>query len=481
MIRLRHKVLIHSFRLLDQIILVAAAALIIYFRPEIALSGGSPVAQATYRMVDTVGVLLLALGWVGIFAYCIRYKADRFVALKTQLKDLVKATTLASFWLIAVSAVFSVRSINPANILIFWTVVTGAGVVSRLLLRVTLISARRSGYNYRFLLVIGANGRAREVVAKIDSRPELGYKIVGFVAETPQAREAWLASPGIRGEIVGDLPDLQAVLKRERVDEMIVCLPVESRFSDIVKVVQHARDLGVVVRLMPELNDGTLFKSLHLEEFEGEHVVTLFREQMLLQLLAKRAVDAGLSFAALIVLAPLMLVVAILIKATSPGPVFFAQDRVGMNQRRFRIYKFRSMVIDAEEKKKELAHLNEIADGPAFKMKDDPRITRIGRFIRKTSIDELPQLFNVLHGEMSLVGPRPPLPDEVKRYEWLFRKRLSVKPGITCVWQISGRSNTTFERWMQMDNEYIENWSIWLDLKILVKTVPAVLLGRGAS
>jgi exopolysaccharide biosynthesis polyprenyl glycosylphosphotransferase len=481
MIRLRHKVLIHSFRLLDQMILVAAAALIIYFRPEIALRGGSPLALATYRMVDTVGVLLLALGWVGIFAYCIRYKADRFVALKTQLKDLVKATTLASFWLIAVSAVFSVRSINPANILIFWAAVTAAGVVSRLLLRVTLISARRSGYNYRFLLVIGANARAREVVAKLDSRRELGYKIVGYVAETPQAREAWVASPGSRGEIVGDLPDLQAVLKRERVDEMIVCLPVESRFSDIVTVVQHARDLGVVVRLMPELQDGSLFKSLHLEEFEGEHVVTLFREQMLLQLLAKRVVDAGLSLAALIVLAPLMLVVAILIKVSSPGPVFFAQDRVGMNQRRFRIYKFRSMVIDAEEKKKELAHLNEIADGPAFKMKDDPRITRIGRFIRKTSIDELPQLFNVLHGEMSLVGPRPPLPDEVKRYEWLFRKRLSVKPGITCVWQISGRSNTTFERWMQMDNEYIENWSIWLDMKILVKTVPAVLLGRGAS
>jgi exopolysaccharide biosynthesis polyprenyl glycosylphosphotransferase len=232
---------------------------------------------------------------------------------------------------------------------------------------------------------------------------------------------------------------------------------------------------------MPDLEDGSLFKSLHLEEFEGEHVVTLFREQMLLQLLAKRAVDTVVSLAALIVLAPLMVTVAILIKVTSPGPVFFAQDRVGMNQRRFRIYKFRSMCIDAEEKKKELAHLNEIADGPAFKMKNDPRITKIGRFIRKTSIDELPQLFNVLHGEMSLVGPRPPLPDEVKKYEWLFRKRLSVKPGITCVWQISGRSNITFERWMEMDNEYIENWSIWLDIKILFKTVPAVLLGRGAA
>ncbi|MCW1922892.1 sugar transferase [Luteolibacter arcticus] len=481
MIRLRHKVLIHSFRLLDQLTLVAAAALIIYFRPEIALFGGHPTTPATPRITDTIGVLILALGWVGIFAYTIRYKADRFVALTTQIKDLVKATTLAAFWLMLVSGIFAVGSFNTLNILFFWSAVTGAGVISRLALRLVLMSARRSGYNYRYLLIIGANSRANEVADKIDAKPELGYKIIGFVAENESTRQTWSERNSHRGEVLGTLDELQGVLKRERVDEMMVCLPVESRFSDIVTVVQHARDLGVVVRLMPDLQDESLFKNVHLEEFEGEAVVTMFREQMLLQLLAKRMVDAALSLTALIVLAPLMLVVAILIKVTSPGPVFFAQDRVGMNQRSFRIYKFRSMVVDAEAKKKELAHLNEIADGPAFKMKDDPRITRIGRFIRKTSIDELPQLFNVLHGEMSLVGPRPPLPDEVKKYEWLFRKRLSVKPGITCVWQISGRSNTTFERWMQMDSEYIDNWSIWLDFKILVKTVPAVLFGRGAS
>jgi exopolysaccharide biosynthesis polyprenyl glycosylphosphotransferase len=463
------------------LILVAAAALIIYFRPEFAVRGHSPPVPATPHYEDTMGMLLLGLGWVAIFAYCIRYRADRFVALRTQIKDLVKATSLASFWLAIVCGFFNVRSITTENVLLFWAMVTVAGVFSRLALRMMLMSARRSGYNYRFLLVIGANKRAHDVVSRIDARQELGYKIVGFVAENEAAQQGWAEMPTHRGEVLGLLPDLQTVLKRERVDEMIVCLPVDSRFSDIVTVVQHARDLGVVVRLMPDLQDGSLFKTLHLEEFEGEHVVTLFREQMLLQLLAKRAVDTFVSATALVVLAPLMLAVAALIKVTSPGPVFFAQDRVGMNQRRFRIYKFRSMVIDAEAKKKELAHLNEIADGPAFKMKNDPRITKIGRFIRKTSIDELPQLFNVLHGEMSLVGPRPPLPEEVKKYEWMFRKRLSVKPGITCVWQISGRSNTTFERWMEMDNEYIENWSIWLDIKILLKTVPAVLLGRGAA
>jgi exopolysaccharide biosynthesis polyprenyl glycosylphosphotransferase len=201
---------------------------------------------------------------------------------------------------------------------------------------------------------------------------------------------------------------------------------------------------------------------------------------MLGQLLVKRLIDAAFSLAVLIVLLPLMVVVALLIKLTSPGPVFFVQERVGMNQRHFHLYKFRSMVVDAEQRQSELAALNE-RDGPVFKIQKDPRATPIGRFIRMTSIDELPQLFNVLSGEMSLVGPRPPLPDEVKRYKWLFRKRLCVKPGITCIWQISGRDNVSFESWMQMDHEYIDNWSLWLDLMILFKTIPAVLFVRGAS
>jgi exopolysaccharide biosynthesis polyprenyl glycosylphosphotransferase len=480
MIRLRHKLLIQMFRLFDQLVLVFASVCIIYFRPEILMRGGSHILEATIEIQDAAGMLILGIGWIGIFDYFIRYKADRLVALHNQLKNLLKATSLATFWLMIVCAAFGVKSFNVFNILIFFVVVTLIGIVSRLALRVILLSARRSGYNYRFLLVIGANSRSREVAGKIDGKPELGYKIVGFVAETPEAMAEWPeSSPGGR-EVLGLLSNLRDILIGERVDEVIVCLPVDARFSDITMIVQHARDLGIVVRLMPEFADGTLLRNLHVEEFEDEYVVTLFREQMLLQLLLKRLIDTALSLVVLIILCPLMAAVAILIKLTSPGPVLFVQNRVGMNQRQFRLYKFRSMVADAEARKRELAHLNE-RDGPAFKIENDPRITRIGRFIRKTSIDELPQLFNVLSGEMSLVGPRPPLPDEVKKYEWMFRKRLSVKPGITCIWQISGRNNVSFDRWMQMDHEYIENWSFWLDLKILAKTVPAVLLSRGAS
>ena len=480
MIRLRHKLLIHMFRLFDQLVLIATVAIIILFRPEIGIQGGGGLLDATFPLGDAIGMLILAVGWVGIFDYFIRYKADRLVALNTQLKSLVKATGAAAFWLMIICTVFSVKSLNIFNVLIFFAVVTAVGVVSRLLLRLLLLGVRRSGYNYRYLLVIGASERALQTAIKIDGRPELGYKIVGFVAETPEAMAEWESREHGTWKVLGLLETLREILIAERVDEIVVCLPVEVRFSDITMIVQHAHDLGIVVRLMPEIADGALLKSMHIEEFEDEYVVTLFREQLLMQLLIKRLLDAALSLVVLAILFPLMVVAAILIKLTSPGPVLFVQNRVGMNQRQFKLYKFRSMVADAEARKCQLAHLNE-RDGPAFKIENDPRTTPIGRFIRRTSIDELPQLFNVLSGEMSLVGPRPPLPAEVQRYEWLFRKRLSVKPGITCIWQVSGRNNVSFDRWMEMDHEYVENWSLWLDLKILLVTIPAVLFSRGAS
>lgn len=480
MIRLRHKLLIDMFRLFDQLVLMATAVGIVYLRPEVWLQGRVHQRDAALHLQDAIGMLILGAGWVLIFEYFIRYKADRLVALKTQLKALVKATVLASFWLMIISALFSVRSFNILNLMIFFAVVTVAGITSRLFLYLLLLNARRSGYNYRFLLMIGASERARRIAVKIDEKPELGYKIVGFVAETAELRDAWNPQGYGNWRVLGLLDQLRDILTGARVDEIMVCPSDETRFSDISMIVQHGRDLGIVVRIMPNNADSALLQNLHVEQFEDECVVTLFREQMLMQLLTKRMIDAALSLIMLIVLSPLMLVVAVLIKLTSPGPVLFVQNRVGMNQRQFKLYKFRSMVADAEERKHAIAHLNE-RDGPAFKIENDPRITRIGRFIRKTSIDELPQLFNVLCGKMSLVGPRPPLPEEVERYAWLFRKRLSVKPGITCIWQIRGRNKVSFERWMEMDHEYVENWSLWLDLKILWRTIPVVLSGHGAS
>jgi len=195
----------------------------------------------------------------------------------------------------------------------------------------------------------------------------------------------------------------------------------------------------------------------------------------------KRTLDFCLSYVLLVLLSPLLLVTGLLIKVTSLGPIFFAQERVGLNKRRFRLYKFRTMIAEAEQKFSEVEHLNEVS-GPVFKIKDDPRITAIGKFLRRTSIDELPQLFNVLKGDMSLVGPRPlPLRDVDGFGKDWQRRRFSVRPGITCLWQVNGRSDLPFENWMELDMEYIDEWSLWLDFKILAQTIPAVLRGSGAA
>lgn len=480
MIRLRHKLLIHVYRLIDQVILILIAIGTIYLRPEMILQGRSHLIEATFHLEDTLALVLLALGWIAIFDQFVRYKGNRLVSVHAQVKSLIKATCIASIWLMIISMIFRIQSFNIYNILIFFTVVSVLGIFTRLISRVLLLTARRSGYDSRFIIIVGINERATDIAARISDKRELGYKIVGFVSETDPLPEHWDTGKHRDWSILGPLKHLRTILAEQRVDEIIVCLPMDTRFSEILKIIQHARDLGIVVRLMPRLGDGTLLKNMDIEEFEDECVVTLFREQLLAHLLAKRIMDASVSLALLMVLLPLIISVAIIIKLTSPGPVLFIQNRVGMNQRQFRLYKFRSMVADAEMRREEIAHLNE-RDGPVFKITNDPRITWIGRFIRRTSIDELPQLLNVLSGEMSLVGPRPPLPEEVKRYDWLFRKRLSVKPGITCIWQISGRNEISFDQWMRMDHEYIENWSVWLDLKILLKTIPAVLLSRGAS
>jgi exopolysaccharide biosynthesis polyprenyl glycosylphosphotransferase len=246
------------------------------------------------------------------------------------------------------------------------------------------------------------------------------------------------------------------------------------------KIISVCQEQGIIVRSLLDVFIPELTQS-KIEQLENESVFTIYPGKMDgFPVLTKRALDFSISLILIIILSPLFIITALLIKLTSPGPVFFIQERMGLNKRRIRIYKFRTMVANAEQKLAEFEHLNEVS-GPVFKIKDDPRITRVGRFLRKTSIDELPQLLNVLKGDMSLVGPRP-LP--VRDYngfdqDW-HRRRLSVRPGITCLWQINGRSSVPFEKWMELDMEYIDHWSLWLDFKILTKTIPAVLNGSGA-
>jgi exopolysaccharide biosynthesis polyprenyl glycosylphosphotransferase len=285
------------------------------------------------------------------------------------------------------------------------------------------------------------------------------------------------------GEVVCGFEDFSDYLKNNVVDEVVITLPLASCYFEASRMVKICEKLGIVVIFFSGvdfLNPGSskaVFTILH-----GENVITILPPSMRgWQLAIKRIMDFVISFILILLLLPLFVIIGILIKWTSPGPVLFIQERVGLNKRKFRFLKFRTMVADAEQQLENLGHLNEV-EGAAFKITNDPRVTPIGNYLRRSSLDELPQLLNVLMGDMSLVGPRPlPLRDfACFDQDWHYR-RFSVRPGITCLWQIGGRSSISFDRWMELDMEYIDNWSLKMDIEILIQTIPAVLSQRGAA
>lgn len=302
----------------------------------------------------------------------------------------------------------------------------------------------------RQVLILGATALARQVAGKL-RRQSHQYQVLGFVN-----------AEGARGDdVVADLDSLCGYLRHNVVDEVILALPV-THSTRTQRAMEICREQGIAVRL----HDHPAAPSKTMDSWAGE---------------AKRAMDIAISVIMLVALAPLILATALAVRLTSPGPVFFVQQRVGFGKRQFPLFKFRTMTVDAEAQLTRLEALNE-AEGPVFKIADDPRVTPIGKFLRKTSIDELPQLLNVLRGNMSLVGPRPLPNRDVEGFKKdSHRRRFSVKPGLTCLWQVSGRNNISFEKWMELDMDYIDGWSLWLDLKILARTVPAVLKGTGAS
>jgi exopolysaccharide biosynthesis polyprenyl glycosylphosphotransferase len=274
--------------------------------------------------------------------------------------------------------------------------------------------------------------------------------------------------------------ELNSVIAHHSIDEVLVALPMDKYRPLVETIVRHCEEQGIIVRIQTEMFKLQVARS-YVDDLQGVPVVTIQSGPADgWQLAMKRLIDIVGSAALLIALAPLFAVVTLLIRLDSPGPVFFAQERVGLNKRRFRILKFRTMVEGSDQQQHMLEHLNE-AEGPVFKIKNDPRVTRLGRFLRRFSIDELPQLVNVLKGDMSLVGPRPLPVRDVERIDIRWHKRrFSIKPGITCLWQVNGRSNIGFNEWVRMDLDYIDKWSLALDLLILMKTIPVVFRGPGA-
>lgn len=329
---------------------------------------------------------------------------------------------------------------------------------------------------YQWYLRRGApfNPYLREVVLVGD--PERNAEFERILGQHPEWSMRVLASlePG-----ANLLADLTQMLHKHPVGCVIFTVS-KTAFSDIEKAILACETEGVEAWLVADFVRTSIARAT-VDDFYGKPLL-VFRTtpDISWQLLGKRIIDIIGASVGLIILGPLvMLPTAIIIKLTSPGPILFRQKRSGLHGRLFTMYKFRSMVNNAEMLRAELEAYNE-QTGPVFKMTNDPRVTPFGRFIRKTSIDELPQLWNVLKGEMSLVGPRPPIPSEVEQYDPWHRRRLSMKPGITCLWQISGRNNIPFDQWMKLDLQYIDNWSLWLDLKILFRTIPVVLAGIGA-
>jgi exopolysaccharide biosynthesis polyprenyl glycosylphosphotransferase len=327
---------------------------------------------------------------------------------------------------------------------------------------------------YHYLLIVGCGPRAREMAALIEESQGMGLRLIGFI--DPDFGDAPAAKLG-RYEVF-PLDELARILHKWVVDEVIFAVNMQE-LAQLEHVIQHCADVGVKTRVQLEFLPAA-YSRIYVEKFRHMSLLSLSSApDSELWLFFKRVLDMVISGISLVVLSPLMACIAALIRVTSPGPVLFQQTRCGLGGRRFTLYKFRSMINNAEQLRAELHQLNEL-DGPVFKISDDPRITPVGRWLRRFSFDELPQLWNILRGDMSFVGPRPAVPEEVDQYEDWQKRRLRMRPGLTCTWVLEGRNQLDFKRWMQLDLTYINNWSLWLDVKIFLRTIPIVLSGRGA-
>jgi exopolysaccharide biosynthesis polyprenyl glycosylphosphotransferase len=427
----------------------------------------SPVTvQSQFHLVFAVVPL-----WLFALAQHRLYDDIRRIRSDVLLLRIASAVIVAFGLLLVVLFLFPpARPTSRTFLLAFSVVSIGTLFAAR---RLEARRARRQAPSWN-ILVIGGAVEAAPFLDTITRHPHWGLRVAGVVV--PDGEEV-TSVQGVR--VLGRLPQLAMVIDREAIAQVFMTGRawdtatlrfVADRCEEVgVTFSMDANFLGLSIA-RADVNDLGGWSVLSFSSVPSDGTA----------LLVKRGVDVALGLLGLVVLSPLMLLTAVLIKLEDGGPVLFVQERSGLYGRTFPMFKFRSMVVDAEAKKAELEAHNEMG-GPVFKMKRDPRITRIGAFIRRKSIDELPQIWNVLRGEMSIVGPRPPLPAEVARYERWQMRRLSMKPGLTCIWQVTGRNQVDFDSWMRLDLEYIDNWSLFLDLKLILKTFPVVLSGRGAS
>jgi len=455
-------------------LLVTAARQWLGQRWSLDLIPGEPVLRPL-AVGHNVALLILVLP---IWLYALRrgrtYDDLRRVRMDVLLLRIARASAFALLFLLTVTFTLQVGRELSRTVLAGFALSSVPAIFLTRVLLIQWIRGRLRGAISHQILVVGTLDDVSPLLEVLRRHQEWGIRVLGILqADDASAEEL----DGAR--IMGRIADLPRVLELHAVDEVMVTGSSMS-VDTLRQVADSCEELGVTFSMDANFLGLSISKA-QLADLDGWHVLSFSAIPEDAEALAvKRAMDVLLSGLALLALAPVFALTALAIKLEDGGPIFFGQERSGLYGRGFKMWKFRSMVIDAEARKAELARLNEMG-GPVFKIKSDPRVTRVGRLIRKASIDELPQFWNVFRGEMSLVGPRPPLPREVEEYQRWQRRRLSMRPGITCIWQVSGRNHIDFETWMKLDLEYIDNWSLFLDIKLLLRTVPVVLLGHGAS
>ena len=433
--------------------------------------------------VDDFLLLRLSLGnlltlaafgyvWQLLFALFGLYDDAEPRRLRDEAPSVICACTLGSLLSLVPIVWSDSGAYHVGVVLLAWPLTIAATLGVRMVLR--LVAARAAETLRQRVVIIGSGPLALDMHNRALADATTVYDVLGFVDTNSD-----IMSASVRSRLLGSLDDLEAILMGNVVDEVLIALPVKSRYAEIQRVIEECERAGVQSRYSPQLFPSR-FARMRVETPDGRPAIAMKVVSDDYRLVIKRGIDILGSAGGLVLLAPLLAAIALAVKLGSPGPALFAQERYGWRKRRFRMYKFRTMVTEAETLQSVLENRNEAA-GPVFKIQHDPRVTALGRFLRRSSLDELPQLWNVLRGDMSLVGPRPLPTRDVHRFtEAALMRRFSVVPGLTCLWQIGGRNDVGFSRWIELDLEYIDRWSLLLDLRILLLTVPAVLRSRGA-
>lgn len=456
-------------RLLDGALIVTAYLLAAWLRLDFMINREASL-EAIFHAEYTGVAAVYAVVMVLLYSVLRLYGSFRFKKFWQECLTLAAANAVGMLGIGAVLYVFRLEDFSRLVLALFYVFSTGFVILKRVVVRAVLEHYRSLGYNQRTLLLVGSGELARRYYEEIKDNPQYGYFFMGYLSPEKSPEMA---------PYLGGYEYFRGFLETRSVDEVVIAMQQTER-RQVGEMIATCGRYGAKVSVIPAYSDyipgipkieqaGNL-KLFNVRSTPDKGPVWAF---------VKRGMDIVGSVLGLVLSSPVMLAVAVAVKRCDKGPVLFVQTRVGKDGKEFRMYKFRSMYVDAEERLAELQQYNQVG-GPAFKMESDPRVTRVGKFIRRTSLDELPQFINVLKGEMSIVGPRPPLPREVAQYSDWDWGRLAVKPGLTCYWQISGRSDVSFDDWMKLDLKYVEEQGLWTDLKILWKTVGVVLHGTGA-